>query len=124
MRETAMIRMRRVLGAMKQAEQARLAAVRQAAAAARNEAAALRRSSAGLAPGRTASDMVAIGAWQRHAEVKAQAAEARAREIDAGARPLEQALAQTIGREAVVDSLIGEAAAEHARLMARRSETG
>lgn len=117
-----MIRMRRALGALKQAEMARLSAVRQAAATARAEAAALRQSSASLAAGETASDMLAAGRWQEHALAGARAADARAREIEEGARPLEQALARTIGRENVVDGMLERARAEAARLAERRAE--
>ena len=57
-------------------------------------------------------------------EAKARAAEARAREIDTAAAPLQAALALTIGREDVVDRMIADQKREHARALALRSEGG
>lgn len=117
-----MIRMRRALGALKQAEMARLSVVRQAAAAARAEAETLRQSAASLGPCETLGDMLATSRWQGHAVSKARAADARARRIEIEARPLEQALARTIGRESVVDTLLDQARVEARRLAERRAE--
>lgn len=117
-----MNRVRRALGAMKQAEMARLAAVRRASAAARAEAEALRQSALEQIVPDTASDMLAISRWQAHADARARAAEARAREIDEAARPLEAALARTIGRESVVERVISDHQDQATKAATRRSE--
>lgn len=122
MRESGMIRVRRALGAMKQAEMARLAATRRASNAALSEARDLRQSSASQPARVTAADMLATSQWQVHAEAKARLADQRAKQIAHAAKPLEQALARTIGREAVVERVIEDYQTKHKQVLARRTE--
>lgn len=117
-----MIRVRRVLAAMKQAEMVRLAAARQAAARRRSQARALRHASTMQQVPETGADMLATARWQTHAVAKARTAEAEAEAIDNAAAPLAVALARTIGRESVVDQLIADHERSEAELRARRAE--
>lgn len=122
MRGSGMNRMRRVLAAAKQAELLQLGRADAAMRAARQRAQDLRESARLADPVETASDMIALGAWQAHAEACARAAEAEAREIEKEVEVLQERLSRTLGRETVVEGLIRRAEADARQVSERRAE--
>ena len=114
---------RKILGAVKRSEMARLQAKLNEVAGAREAATDLRRNSARQPLKTTAADMMCQSIHQQRLEEAARALERKAEAAEREAQEMRSTLAITLGREEAARVLAEDAARQHRILAERRAET-
>ena len=129
MTSAALLKLQRLLGMVRTAEESRLARAMAEIAACHARAARLRREAveAGLGVASSgdrlaATDLVAGSRWVRRLAQRAGAEEARAVALGPEAAVIRECLVRAFGRESVAAAMLHKARGEERRLTARRAE--